>query len=262
MVRDSHEPVAEDDGIPAVNYAVPDGTTRTTVDASTSTPLRARRRPRKGLLLLTGLAFSVGLVFAVYELGDPGGAMPANHPDISGMTAAPTAAAATPTTPALDEAQVAELTAKIEADPNDLASMRALADVYFRAEQFEASATWLERFVEQQPNDLDSRLVLGVAYFNVKRVADAKAQWLRASEISPTSPHPWYNLGFGYVAQDPPELEAATAAWQRVIELAPGSDIALSAEEHLGRVQAASTPAASTPAASAPGAAPTSTTTP
>ncbi|MDN5570057.1 MAG: tetratricopeptide repeat protein [Propionibacteriaceae bacterium] len=244
MVRDSHEPVAEDDGIPAVNYAVPDGTTRTTVDASTSTPLRARRRPRKGLLLLTGLAFAAGLVFAVYELGDPAGAMPANHPDISGMTAAPTAVAATPTTPALDEAQVAELTAKIEADPNDLASMRALADVYFRAEQFEASAAWLERFVAQQPNDLDSRLVLGVAYFNVNNVADAEAQWLRAAEVSPTSPHPWYNLGFAYIAQDPPNLEQAAAAWAKVSELAPGSDIALSAAEHLDRIQAASTPAA------------------
>lgn len=247
MVRESHEPVVKDDGAPAVTDAVADGTTQTTVDATTGTPLRARRRPRKGLLLATGLAFAVGLVFAVYELGDPAGAMPANHPDISGMTAAPTPVAAAPTTPTLDEAQVAELTAKIEADENDVVSMRSLADVYFRAEQFDQAATWLERFVEREPNDLDSRLVLGVAYFNANRVADAQGQWLRATEISPSSPHPWYNLGFAYVAQDPPDLTAATAAWERVSELAPGSDIALSAEEHLHRIEAASTPAAAAP---------------
>lgn len=251
MVRESsREPVAEGQAIPVDDPADSAADGATTTDPPTRTSVR--RRPRKGLLMLTGLAFAVGLGFAVWTMGDPAPAaagLPDGHPDIAQMTAMPTAV---PSAPVLDEARVAELTAKVEADPNDLVSIRALADVHFRAEQFEESALWLERFVQHQPNDLDSRLVLGVAYFNVNRVADAEAQWRQAAEISPTSPHPWFNLGFARMAQDPPDVDGAVAAWDRVNELAPGSDIAASAQEHRERLVASESVGSPTPPASEP----------
>lgn len=259
MVRESsNEPVAEGQAIPVDDPADSAADGATTTDPPTRSSVR--RRPRKALLMLTGLAFAVGLGFAVWTMGDPAPAaaeLPDGHPDIAQTTAMPAAA---PTTPALDEAQVAALTAKVEADPSDVVSMRTLADVYFRGEQFAESATWLERFVEQQPNDLDSRLVLGVAYFNVNRVADAEAQWQRAAEISPTSPHPWFNLGFARMAQDPPDVTGAVAAWERVSELAPGSDIAASAQEHRERLLASE--AVGSPTPTPPASEPTPATTP
>lgn len=233
MVRASSSRPAELDGDLYDDYALD----LETGDAhETERPrVRERRRPAKGVVTVTVLLFAGALVWSIYFAGRPATALPDGHPDVSSMTAAPVAAATTP--PALDEALAAELQAKVDADPNDLVSIRALADVYFRAEQFDTSASWLEKFAAARPDDLDSRLVLGVAYYNVQRFDDAKAQWLKATEISPTSAHPWYNLGFLCLSTDPPDIGAAEAAWNRVIELDPGSDLSSSVTEHLQRLQ-------------------------
>lgn len=233
MVRESSSRPAELDGDVYDDFALD----LETGDAhETERPrARERRRPSKGVITVTALAFAAALIWSVYFAGRPATALPEGHPDTASMTAAPAAAATTP--PALDEALAAELRAKVDADPNDLVSIRALADVYFRAEQFDTSASWLEKFVAQRPDDLDSRLVLGVAYYNTQRFDDAEAQWLRATEISPTSPHPWYNLGFLHLSTQPPDVAAAEEAWNRVIELDPGSELAASVTEHLQQLK-------------------------
>lgn len=202
---------------------------------------RGQRRPR-ALLGLAGLAVGLGVVWSVYTMGDSTAALPANHP----ATTAPAATASASPRP-LDEAKVAQWQAKVTADPADAATLRELAAEYFRVGRFAESAAWQAKIVAQNPSDIDSRLILGVAYYSDGRYDLAEEQWLSASSLDPGSADPWYNLGFLYLSLDPPDDARAEAAWRKVVELAPGSDIAATVSEHLGRLDTPLPGASATP---------------
>lgn len=215
-------------------------------------PARTRRTPgnrtglstrRKATLLLIGAALGLGLFLSVYQMGTPSATLPANHPPVN-------AAAAAPTPVPLNEPLVAELTAKAKANPSDALVLRGLAEEYFRVGDFKTSATWQAKVVELNPGDKDNRLILGVTYYNDAQYGPAEQQWLAAAELDPKDPGPWYNLGFLYLSLDPPQDQKAEAAWQRVVELAPQSDMAKTVSEHLDRMNSApvTSPAPSSPA--------------
>lgn len=169
--------------------------TTETTPSPPATPVAARRR-KPWLFGALGVLLGLGVVWGVWSLGeDPATQMPANHPP----TNAP-AAAATPTP--ITDAQMAELKAKVDADPTSL----------------------------------DDRLIYGVALYNEARYAEAEEQWLAASELAPTDPGPWYNLGFLYLSTDPPSDEKAEAAWRKVVEVAPGTSMAATVSQHLDRL--------------------------
>ncbi len=88
---------------------------------------------------------------------------------------------------------------------------------------------------EEEVNQLKSQI-------EADPLADAQAQehWLRAGQVAPDNPAPWYNLGFLYMAQTPPDYAKAEEAWGKVIELDPNSELAATAQAHLERVRAAS----------------------
>lgn len=91
----------------------------------------------------------------------------------------------------------------------------------------------LEQAVAAAPTDVDARLELGVLYFNLADVEGAKKQWLAVTELAPENITAWYNLGFAYLSSTPADMEAAQAAWQRVIDLDPDSDLASTVSMHL-----------------------------
>jgi len=202
-------------------------------------PLR-RPRPvasggRRGLsrgLRFAGLgALTVGLVMGVYVSGlgtSPAAstAMPAGHPAV---TASPTPTAS----PTVDEAQAAALRAKIAADPADAASLKALADLYAAAGQWADAAAWQGRVVALDQADTDSRLILGVYQFNDSDLAGAEKQWLEVVRLDPEKVEAYYDLGFLYLAKDPPETDKTEQAWQRVINIAPDSAVAQTVASHL-----------------------------
>lgn len=193
--------------------------------ASAGRPSRPRRT--SPLRLLAAGALVLGMAWAVYTLGDTSG-LPEGHPSVSESTAAVQAT--------LDEAKVAQLTARIQADPSDAASLRALAEEYFRVGRYADSATWQAKIVAQKPDDVDARLILGVAYFNDGQLDAAEEHWTKAADLAPTSPDPWYNLGFLFLSRNPPDYGRVESAWRKVIELAPDSDIARTAQNHLDRL--------------------------
>lgn len=220
------QPNQDDDGTYADPERVDAGTP---VPASPAHPAGRPSRPRRKspLRLLAAGALVLGMAWAVYTLGDTSG-LPEGHPSVSESTAAVQAT--------LDEAKVAELTARIEGDPGDAASLRALAEEYFRVGRYAESATWQAKIVAQKPDDVDARLILGVAYFNDGQLDAAEEHWTKAADLAPTSPDPWYNLGFLFLSRNPPDYGRVESAWRKVIELAPDSDIARTAQNHLERL--------------------------
>lgn len=206
-------------------------------DATTPTTSASTKRPPKALLLALGGLVGLGVVWGVWSLGEPPNQLPAGHPSVS---AAPAASGAAPAASAsarpLDEAKIAEWTAKVAADPNDVSTLRSLAAEYFRVGKYAESATWQAKIVDLRPTDVDNRLILGVAYYSDGRYDLAETQWLKAAELDPTSADPWYNLGFLYLSLEVPDDKRAEAAWQKVVDMAPGTDLARTAAGHLDRL--------------------------
>lgn len=95
----------------------------------------------------------------------------------------------------------------------------------------------LEARVAEDGNDVDARLELGVLYFNQGQTDAAKAQWLTVTELAPDNATAWYNLGFYYLTIQPADMAAAKAAWQRVIDIDPESEMARTASMHLAGLE-------------------------
>lgn len=213
-----------------------------TAEPVSAAPVR-RRRSRRGLprkLVAAAVALLVpALIWGVYALGapKPAAADAAANPHGTSM---PTAAPAV-----LDQAQVESLQQKVAANPADVASLRSLATLHFKAEKFPEAAQWLRRVLEHEPGDNDARLVLGVSLFNAGDVDGAEREWTDVARRDPASADPHYNLGFLYMSKTPPQLDRCEAEWRKVTELAPGSDMAKTVTSHLERLNgAAPTPAA------------------
>ena len=94
----------------------------------------------------------------------------------------------------------------------------------------------LEAQVQQDPEDLDARLELGILYFNQGQVTLATEQWEAVTELDPQNITAWYNLGFARLSEDPPDMEAAQEAWQKVLDIDPESELAETISMHMGGV--------------------------
>lgn len=107
----------------------------------------------------------------------------------------------------------------------------------------------LEAKLVAAPNDVPATLELGVLRFNSGDVDGAEQLWLRVTELDPVNPQAWFNLGFVALAEDPPDAAAARQAWDKVLAVAPDSDLAATVRSHLDALEAASTPTTSQSAA-------------
>lgn len=201
----------------------------------TSTPPRepgGSQRSFPTALVLGMLA--VGIVLGVYFMGDAPRADP-------GASTAATASAQLEAAQ-LDEARVAELTAAVTTNPDDVEALRELGHLHYAAGDFAEAALWQQRLVDIDPGDIDARLALGVALFSQGDLNGAEEHWLAAVKLDPDQAEVHYNLGFLYLSLDPPDMDRVREEWNRVIELDPGSDIAQTAATHLERLEAAATP--------------------
>lgn len=146
-----------------------------------------RSRASYGLVGLIVAVLCVLVTITVYEVGrPPSPTLPPDHPDIS-ASAGPEGERRSPSQLASDIAQ-------------------------------------LRQQVEASPTDLKARLTLGVALFEAQDLAGAKEQWDAVIAADPANDEAYFNLGFWYLSQDPPNREEAEKMWQKVIEIAPESE--------------------------------------
>ena len=219
---------ADEDPIP-LGEDDPPALVRRSAKKATKEKVGATRKAPKLLFLAIGVAIGLGVAWSVNGLNPAPSAaagMPSNHPDISGATASAAPAA-------LDEAKVAEWKKQAQAEPTNAEPLKKLADEYGRVKNYGEAAVWLGKLVELNPSDTDQRLILGVALYNDNQLDAAEAQWLKVAEQAPTSADPWYNLGFLYLSQDPPNDAKAEQAWNKVLELAPNTELAAAVTKHL-----------------------------
>lgn len=184
----------------------------------------AARIPTWGKWLI-GLALVAGIGSGVYFLGRP-------PTDLPAMTAA---ASASPSAPALDQAKVAELMAKVQANPQDTAALTSLADLYFAAADYATADTFLTKILAYDATNEKALVAHGAAAFNQGDLAAAEKAWDQAVALYPTNVEAHYDLGFLYMTTQ--RTDQMKAAWAKVVEIAPESSYATTVKSHVGSVK-------------------------
>jgi tetratricopeptide (TPR) repeat protein len=170
--------------------------------------------------------------------------------------AAPSAAASTGAgtrAAVLDEAQVKALTSVASREPSNAKPRVDLANLYFDAEKYDDAIKWYSDAVRLSPNDVNVSTDLAVAYYYTNQPDKALAQFEHSLELDPKHPKTLLNLGIvkAFGKQD---LEGATEAWQRVIQIAPDSPEGQAAKRALDSLRSAHPVAGAGGAAQKPGA--------
>ncbi|MDO4901747.1 tetratricopeptide repeat protein [Actinomyces sp.] len=230
----------DEDAAPAVRRAAPVGRGRSPSAIEHRTGVS-----RLNLALVALLAAAVVVIVQQAGRGDATStALPEGHPSIA-ATAASSAVAAMDEAVPVDAAREEELKAQVEADPANIQARQELGVMYLKAVLYQDSITWLQQILDLDPDNLDALLTIGVAEYQSNQYEQAEAHWLRASEIDPDVAEPWYNLGFLYMARTPPDAERANQCWEKVLQLAPDSEMAANVRGHVGTMgSAAATPSA------------------
>jgi cytochrome c-type biogenesis protein CcmH/NrfG len=154
-------------------------------------------------------------------------------------------------TPQFDEALAARLKTTADANPRDAATRVQLGNVFFDGGRFEDAARWYSEALLLEPRNVDASTDLGIAYYYMNQPDRALEQFDRSLAIDPKHSKTLLNIGI-VRAWGKQDLDGAAKAWQRVIEVAPGSMEASRAKQGLDGIRAAH-PEATPPPTSKPG---------
>jgi tetratricopeptide (TPR) repeat protein len=157
--------------------------------------------------------------------------------------AAPAAAATAGNPPAqqqatLDEARVKSLTDILTSDPNNAGAAVQLANTYFDGERYDDAIKWYEQALKLDPKNVDASTDLGVSYYYVNQADRALQQFDHSLKLDPAHTKTLLNQGI-VLAFGKQDLDAASAAWKRVVDIAPESAEGQAAKRALEGVAAA-----------------------
>ena len=113
-----------------------------------------------------------------------------------------------------------------------------LGNLYFDAERYDEAIKWYGDALKLSPNNVDVSTDLGVCYYYSNQADKALEQFDRSLKIDPKHAKTLLNLGIvrAFGKQD---LEGAMQAWQKVMEVAPGSQEAQAAKRALDSLASA-----------------------
>lgn len=141
----------------------------------------------------------------------------------------------------LDENRAASLTAAANGNPKDAATRVQLGNLYFDAARYEDAAKWYSAALEVNPRDANVSTDLGISYYYLNQADRALAQFDRSLAIDPKHTKTLLNIGI-VRAWGKQDLEGAAKAWERVVEVAPGSEEAARAKQGLDGIRSAHPP--------------------
>ena len=151
----------------------------------------------------------------------------------------------------LDEAQVNALTSVASRESTNAQPRVQLGNLYFDAERYDEAIKWYTEAIKLAPNDVNVSTDLGVCYYYTNQPDKALEQFDRSLKLDPNHAKTLLNVGIvrAFGKQD---LDGATQAWEKVIQLAPNSPEAQAAKRALETLQSAH-PAVGGAPASKPG---------
>jgi tetratricopeptide (TPR) repeat protein len=117
-------------------------------------------------------------------------------------------------------------------DPKNVAAFIALGNDYFDTRQFQRSIDAYGAALKLQPNNPDVLTDQGVMFEQLADFDRALANFEQAQKIAPTHVQSAYNIGVVWSKHKNDPVKA-TAAWKKVIQLAPNSPQAAEARQGL-----------------------------
>jgi tetratricopeptide (TPR) repeat protein len=145
----------------------------------------------------------------------------------------PVAAGAQGADPVATPDEVTELQATLDKNPQDVVAMARLAKLLYDGGDYESAETLYSRAAELQPHDPDLLLQLAAAQFRLNQIDAARDTLLKATARAPERADIHLLLGLALSRGSTPKPDAAALEWQKVIQLAPGTDLARQAQELL-----------------------------
>jgi tetratricopeptide (TPR) repeat protein len=179
-------------------------------------------RNNRLLLGIIAVLVTIGLVVGVYWMGKP---------DVPDMTAAQ---GATQSQPVLDQAKLAELTKKVEANPKDVASLQGIVDLYFNAQDWTNAKASAQKVLDVDPKNEQAHISLGAAAYNGGDNATAEKTWKAGLAFFPNSAELHYDLGFLYMTTGRSDL--MKSEWDKVVAIDPNSELAKTVQSQVGEV--------------------------
>jgi cytochrome c-type biogenesis protein CcmH/NrfG len=237
--------------------------------ASTAASAGATSRPGRLLGIIGSAAFrnlaivgaTVAAIGIVAVMGFNAGGTSASVIGAGGSPAPSAAASA----PVLDQAAIAALMVKIQANAKDADSLMALGDEYYKTGDYKTAGDWYAKVTAIEPTNVRGFLALGATAFNLGDATTAETAWKQVLTLDEKNVEAHYDLGFLYLNRQPADMAGVQREWSRVVALAPDSDIATTVKAHLDALASAApaSPGASgapagSPAASAGSSAPSS----
>jgi tetratricopeptide (TPR) repeat protein len=186
-----------------------------------ASPVQALRSNRV-LLGVIAVLVTIGVVVGVYWMGKP---------SVPEMTAAQDTAQSQPV---LDQAKLAELTKKVEANPKDVASLQGIADLYFNAQDWANAKVWSQKVIDTDAKNQQGYISLGAAAYNGGDNATAEATWKKGVALFPKNAELHYDLGFLYMTTGRSAL--MKSEWDQVIAIDPNSELAKTVQSQVGAV--------------------------
>ncbi len=202
---------------------------RTTAPAATVAPAAAPTggSTNKVLLGIIAVLVTVGVVFGVYWMGRP------TVPDVT--SAASASSAASPSAaPTLDQAQLTALTAKVAANPKDVASLQKITDLFFAANDWTGAKAAAQKVLDVDPTNEQGLISLGAASYNGGDNASAEKAWKTGIKAHPKNAEMHYDLGFLYMTTG--RNDEMKTEWAKVVALDPNSELAKTVQSQVGSV--------------------------
>ncbi|MCE5271826.1 tetratricopeptide repeat protein [bacterium] len=123
----------------------------------------------------------------------------------------------------LDES-VIYLNRALGMNPDMIEAVKLLGEVYMAKDMYLQARDQFQAAINMDSSDLTSYLKLGQTLSRMERFGEAEKVFLKAAEVQPNEPQPWYLLGLLY------ELQADTAkavtAYRKFIQIKPDADMA------------------------------------
>ena len=181
----------------------------------------------KVLLGIIAVLATVGVVFGVYWMGRP------TVPDVT--SAASASSAASPSAaPTLDQAQLTALTAKVAANPKDIASLQKITDLFFAANDWTGAKAAAQKVLDVDPTNEQGLISLGAASYNGGDNASAEKAWKAGIKAHPKNAEMHYDLGFLYMTTG--RNDEMKTEWAKVVALDPTSELAKTVQSQVGAV--------------------------
>lgn len=182
-------------------------------------------------LLLGIIAFlvTIGVVVGVYWIGKPA---------VPEMTAAQGATQSQPA--GVDQAKLADLAKKVSANPKDAASLQAIADLYFNANDWANARKYAQKVLDVDAKNAQGFISLGAASYNGGDNAAAEKAWKAGVALHPKNAELHYDLGFLYMTTGRSDL--MKVEWDKVVAIDPNSELAKTVKSQVGAVITPSAP--------------------